>query len=105
MGHIGGDDFAVIVVSELAEAVAEEVIKRWERFGSGLFDDDDLERGYIDRCCHQPLSPVHQQGGGSRDSGGDEGARQAPTGLELFGRSTPRRHPGPAVARRMRVTS
>ena len=48
VGHIGGDDFAVIVAAELAEAVAEEVIKRWERFGSGLFDDDDLERGYIE---------------------------------------------------------
>lgn len=48
VGHVGGDDFVVIVGGEAAEVVAEDIIKRWERFAPGLYDDDDLARGYLE---------------------------------------------------------
>ncbi len=48
VGHIGGDDFVVIVSGDAVEAVAEDIIKRWERFARGLYDDDDLTRGYVE---------------------------------------------------------
>ena len=48
VGHVGGDDFVVIVGDDAAEAVAEDIIKRWERFAPGLYDDDDLATGYLE---------------------------------------------------------
>lgn len=48
VGHVGGDDFAVIVGGDSAEIVAEDITKRWERFAPGLYDDDDLTRGYLE---------------------------------------------------------
>lgn len=48
VGHIGGDDFAVIVNHEIAERTAERVIERWDARARDLYDPADLERGYIE---------------------------------------------------------
>jgi diguanylate cyclase (GGDEF)-like protein len=47
VGHIGGDDFAVICHADAAEAVASEIIARFDRAAPGLYDDEDRERAHI----------------------------------------------------------
>ncbi|MGH2688726.1 MAG: GGDEF domain-containing response regulator [Actinomycetota bacterium] len=47
VGHIGGDDFAVICDAGVAEDVAAEIIARFDRAAPGLYDDEDRERGHI----------------------------------------------------------
>ena len=48
LGHIGGDDFVAIVEADAAESAAEEIIAGWDRAVQKLYDDEDLERGYIE---------------------------------------------------------
>ncbi len=73
VGHIGGDDFVFIVPLELAEKVAQEVIKRFEFLVPKLVNRRDLERGYFvskdrqGKVCTFPLPslsiaivPVHK---------------------------------------------
>ena len=48
LGHIGGDDFVAIVEADSAENVANELIEGWDRAVKQLYDDDDVERGYIE---------------------------------------------------------
>ncbi len=47
VGHIGGDDFVVITDPERAEAVAVEVIRRFDDVAPDLYDEDDRRRGGI----------------------------------------------------------
>jgi diguanylate cyclase (GGDEF)-like protein len=54
-GHIGGDDFVVIVRPEVAEKAANELIVRFDRAVPGLYDAADRAAGFIevqDRTRH-----------------------------------------------------
>jgi diguanylate cyclase (GGDEF)-like protein len=48
VGHIGGDDFVLLVAPERAETVGQEIIDRFQRTAPSLYDDVDRERGYIE---------------------------------------------------------
>ena len=45
VGHIGGDDFVFICPMELAEPIAREIIKNFERIVPSFLDEEDLTRG------------------------------------------------------------
>jgi diguanylate cyclase (GGDEF)-like protein len=48
VGHIGGDDFVVVCDPERAEAVAREVIARFDRLSPTLYDEQDRRRGEVE---------------------------------------------------------
>ncbi|HJP65646.1 MAG TPA: response regulator [Actinomycetota bacterium] len=48
VGHVGGDDFIVIVDPDDAERVAGDLAARFDRIAPTLYDADDAERGYIE---------------------------------------------------------
>lgn len=48
LGHIGGDDLVVIVDADKSEEVAQEIIDAWDAGLAGLYDPDDVQRGYIE---------------------------------------------------------
>ncbi|MGZ4114809.1 MAG: GGDEF domain-containing response regulator, partial [Actinomycetota bacterium] len=48
VGHIGGDDFVVVCDPERAEAVAREVIARFDRVSPTLYDEEDRRRGAVE---------------------------------------------------------
>jgi diguanylate cyclase (GGDEF)-like protein len=48
LGHVGGDDFMVMVSPESAEAVAKDICERWDAVAPELYEREDAERGYID---------------------------------------------------------
>ena len=48
LGHVGGDDFVVMVTPEVTESIAKDVCKRWDAAAPELYESEDLERGYID---------------------------------------------------------
>ena len=45
IGHVGGDDFAVITAAGIAERYAERVIARFAALAATLHDPDDMARG------------------------------------------------------------
>lgn len=47
VGHVGGDDFVVIVTPDTVEAVCQDLIASWDSQIGKLYDSEDLERGYI----------------------------------------------------------
>jgi PleD family two-component response regulator len=47
IGHIGGDDFAIVTLPELAEPIVHDLIERFDVRVRNLYDDADLERGYL----------------------------------------------------------
>ena len=47
VGHIGGDDFAVITVPERYKAIASAIIERFDRTIPDFYAQEDRERGYI----------------------------------------------------------
>ncbi len=47
LGHVGGDDFIILTSIKAAEAVAGEVIKRFDERIRGFYQEEDIERGYI----------------------------------------------------------
>ncbi|MCA9728470.1 MAG: response regulator [Candidatus Eisenbacteria bacterium] len=53
VGHIGGDDFVVIVHPDHAEAVGEEILARFDREVPMLYNATDRERGYIETSNRQ----------------------------------------------------
>jgi PleD family two-component response regulator len=48
VGHIGGDDFAVLCLPEFAERIAERVIGRFDSSVPALYDPDDREAGFTE---------------------------------------------------------
>lgn len=48
VGHIGGDDFIVVTLSERAEEIAKEIITEFDRDIRGLYSAKDLRAGYIE---------------------------------------------------------
>jgi DNA-binding response OmpR family regulator len=47
VGHIGGDDFAVITTPERIQSLCERVIARFDGEVRGLYEPTDLKRGYL----------------------------------------------------------
>lgn len=47
VGHIGGDDFALICAPESAEQIAKEIIRQFDEQIPDLYDPEDVQRGYI----------------------------------------------------------
>jgi diguanylate cyclase (GGDEF)-like protein len=64
LGHIGGDDFVMVIEPDAAESAAKGVIASWDRVVGGLYDEEDLRRGYIevtdrrDRVRRFPVATV-----------------------------------------------
>ena len=48
LGHIGGDDFVMLVDPEIAESVAKTVCELWDLGAVELYDAGDSERGHIE---------------------------------------------------------
>jgi PleD family two-component response regulator len=48
IGHIGGDDFVVIVSPSRAEMMAKYVIDEFDKGALLLLDEDDVKRGYLE---------------------------------------------------------
>ena len=48
VGHIGGDDFVVVCAPDAAEAVASEVIRRFDELAPTLYTPEDRARGFIE---------------------------------------------------------
>ena len=47
VGHIGGDDFIIVTTPERAEAVAQQVIERFDAAIPRLYDEADRAQGYV----------------------------------------------------------
>jgi diguanylate cyclase (GGDEF)-like protein len=61
LGHIGGDDFVMIVDPEVAESVAKAICELWDSGARELYDTGDSERGHIevaDRRNHVNRFPI-----------------------------------------------
>ncbi len=48
VGHIGGDDFVVIVASEHAQSVCESIIAEFDRLIPTYYDEADRRQGYFE---------------------------------------------------------
>jgi diguanylate cyclase (GGDEF)-like protein len=48
VGHVGGDDFVVVVMPEQAERVAGALVAAFDEAAPGFYDDADRERGFIE---------------------------------------------------------
>ena len=48
LGHVGGDDFVVIVRPDVAETLASTLIAGWDRSVPTLYDEEDAARGHIE---------------------------------------------------------
>ena len=48
VGHIGGDDFVVLVDPGLADAAAAEIIRRFDALSPTLYDDPDAAVGFLE---------------------------------------------------------
>jgi diguanylate cyclase (GGDEF)-like protein len=48
VGHVGGDDFVVVVRPEQAAGVADAIVSAFDAAAPGFYDDADRERGYIE---------------------------------------------------------
>jgi PleD family two-component response regulator len=47
LGHIGGDDFVVMLPADKLDAFGEEVIKSFDEGAPSFYNDDDREKGHI----------------------------------------------------------
>ena len=48
VGHVGGDDFVLVVPPERAEAVAQAIVDRFDAMSRDLYDLEDRERGFVE---------------------------------------------------------
>ena len=48
VGHVGGDDFIMIVPADVAEKAASELCRRFDQSAVLLYDRIDAEKGYIE---------------------------------------------------------
>ena len=64
LGHVGGDDFVLLVGSDSAERVASEAAERFDAAAPLLYDDVDIERGHLitttrgSSACETPLMTI-----------------------------------------------
>lgn len=81
VGHIGGDDFALVVPAEEAEEACRKTIELFDRGAGGLYEPQDAARGYIEvedrqgKAIRYPLLTI-SLGVGSIDTGGLDDYRQ-----------------------------
>ncbi|HQM44516.1 MAG: diguanylate cyclase [Syntrophaceae bacterium] len=47
VGHVGGDDFVFIIDTALMEDAASEIVRAFDSLIPGMYDPDDLKRGFI----------------------------------------------------------
>ncbi len=48
VGHVGGDDFVVLVPPELAAPLAQRIVERFDAEAPSLYDPEDRARGFIE---------------------------------------------------------
>jgi diguanylate cyclase (GGDEF)-like protein len=48
VGHIGGDDFAIVCPPESAREIADAIVRTFDEQVPNLYDPDDRERGFIE---------------------------------------------------------
>jgi diguanylate cyclase (GGDEF)-like protein len=48
VGHIGGDDFVVLVAPEHADASAAEIVRRFDALSPTLYDDAEAAAGFLE---------------------------------------------------------
>jgi diguanylate cyclase (GGDEF)-like protein len=48
VGHVGGDDFVLVVTCDDAEAACQNAIARFDRGSNSLYEPEDVARGYIE---------------------------------------------------------
>jgi diguanylate cyclase (GGDEF)-like protein len=48
VGHVGGDDFVILVEPDQAETVAKSLCDRFDGLAPTLYDQEDAERGFIE---------------------------------------------------------
>ncbi len=48
VGHVGGDDFVIVVTPETAAVVAQAIVERFDRDAASYYDPEDRDRGYIE---------------------------------------------------------
>jgi diguanylate cyclase (GGDEF)-like protein len=48
VGHLGGDDFAMVVPPESAALIAETIVQRFDKSMPSHYDDEDRDRGWIE---------------------------------------------------------
>lgn len=48
VGHIGGDDLAIVVDPEAAQAVSRQIVGAWEELAPHLYEPEDAARGFIE---------------------------------------------------------
>lgn len=58
VGHVGGDDFVMVVGSDLAAPVCEEVIARFDTFIRTQYSAEDLEKGAIEGVDRYGISRI-----------------------------------------------
>jgi diguanylate cyclase (GGDEF)-like protein len=47
VGHVGGDDFVVVVNPDVGERIAQRICERFDEARSGFYEAEDLDRGFI----------------------------------------------------------
>ncbi|MBA3764389.1 MAG: response regulator [Actinobacteria bacterium] len=47
VGHVGGDDFVVVVLPDVAETIAKSVCDAFDAARVEFYEPDDLERGFV----------------------------------------------------------
>ncbi|HVM53524.1 MAG TPA: response regulator [Acidimicrobiales bacterium] len=47
VGHIGGDDFAIVCDPDVARPIAESVVRSFDEQVANLYDPEERDRGYI----------------------------------------------------------
>ena len=61
LGHLGGDDFVLVVPAKDAEVICERAIASFDRGAADLYEPDDAARGFIeveDRCGRMMRYPI-----------------------------------------------
>jgi PleD family two-component response regulator len=48
VGHLGGDDFVVVVDPSSAALVGDTIVQRFDAAAPGYYDDEDLQRGWVE---------------------------------------------------------
>lgn len=48
LGHIGGDDFMLVVPADKAEELGAEIVRRFDLGAPAFYSDEDAARGYIE---------------------------------------------------------
>ena len=48
VGHIGGDDLAIVVDPDAAQLVSRQIVQAWEELAPHLYEPEDAARGFIE---------------------------------------------------------